>query len=64
MKAKVSKTELRECVRNAFMRVLEEGYDEKETMSRRDREKNFKKKTPKHGKMGPMKKPKYKDDWN
>lgn len=36
----------------------------KETMSRRDREKNFKKKAPKHGKMGPMKKPKYKDDWN
>ena len=25
------------------------------------REKNYKKKAPKHGKMGPMKKPKYKD---
>lgn len=61
MKTKVTKTELKECVKNALLRVLDEGYDKEEIAAKRERDKNFKKKAPKHGKLGPVKKDKYKN---
>lgn len=61
MKTKVTGKELQECFKNAFQRILDETYSKDEIASRREREKNFKKKSPKHGKMGPVKKDKYRN---
>jgi len=64
MKTKVTKKELRECIKNALERVVSEGYDKEWATEKRKRDEEHKKKAPKHGKMGPVKKPKYKDDWD
>ena len=65
MKTKVTKSELKECVKNALQKVLEENNKEFRSKKERDRERgdNFKKKAPKHGKMGPIKNDKYKNNW-
>lgn len=63
MKTKATKKELGECIKNAFERVVAEGYDEEWATEKRRRDDEYKRKTPKHGKMGPVKKPKYKDNW-
>lgn len=65
MKAKITKSELRECVKNALQRVLEENDKEFMSKKERDRERgdNFRKKAPKHSKMGPVKNNKYRNNW-
>jgi hypothetical protein len=66
MKTKVTKEELKECVKNAFERVVAEGYDKEWATEKRKRDDEYKRKTSKHkhGKMEPVKKPKYKDNWD
>lgn len=61
MKTTVTKSELKECIKNALQRVIDEGFDKEQIAAKHDRDKNFKKKSPKHGKMGPVKNDKYKN---
>ena len=63
MKTKVKKSEIRECVKDALIRIVEESYDREENTEKWEKNKNFKKKSPKHGKMGPVKNDKYKNSW-
>lgn len=71
MKVSVTRKELRECVEAAFDKVMsEKRWDDDNFDNENDRNKkqfnnskNFKKNSPKHAKMGPMKKDKYRNNY-
>lgn len=68
MKVNVTRQELRECVENAFKKAVnEKQWDddnfENDDYGYRNSKKQFNKKGPKHAKMGPMKKDKYRNNY-
>jgi hypothetical protein len=64
MKLKPTKQELQECIVNAMTRLIKEGKSMKDEKDwGRGDNRNFSKKSPKHQKMKPQGKQKYKNNW-